>query len=44
VLDSKLVVDRQARGPKGSALKITECLVGDASGIIIFSARNEQGV
>lgn len=43
VIDAKLVVDRQQRGPKGSGLRIAECLVGDATGVIILSARNEQG-
>ncbi len=33
----------RAKGPKGTPLKVAECLVGDESGIIIFTARNEQG-
>lgn len=43
VIETKTVVDRAARGPKGAALKVSECLVGDSTGVIIFSARNEQG-
>ena len=42
VLDSKVVLDRPARtGLK--AQRVAECTVGDDSGLILFSARNEQG-
>lgn len=36
-----IVVDRQ-RGPKGQPLRVAECIVGDESGTIVFTARNEQ--
>jgi len=42
VIDSKLVVDKPARG----ALKpqrVAECTVGDESGCVLLTARNEQG-
>ena len=42
VLDAKVVLTRP-KGPKGNSLKVAECLVGDESGIIVFTARNEQG-
>lgn len=37
-----IVVDRP-RGPKGQPLKVAECIVGDESGSMVFTARNEQG-
>lgn len=44
VVESKVVVDK-TKGPKGEGqgLKIAECIVGDATGTIIFKAKNEQG-
>lgn len=42
VLDAKLVLDRPAR-PGGKPQRIAECTVGDQTGIILFTARNEQG-
>lgn len=41
VLDAKEVVNKKR--PDGSAIKIAECNVGDASGTIMFTARNKQG-
>jgi hypothetical protein len=41
-VEAKLVIDRQ-RGPKGQPLKVAECIVGDPTGVIVFTARNEQG-
>lgn len=38
----QVVVDRP-RGPKGQPLKVAECIVGDETGTIVFTARNEQG-
>jgi len=40
VVDAKTVVSR--RRQDGSSLKISECLVGDSTGVITFTARNEQ--
>ena len=31
------------RGPKGTPLRVAECIVGDETGIVVFTARNEQG-
>jgi hypothetical protein len=42
VVKAQIVVDRP-RGPKGQPLKVAECIVGDETGVIIFTARNEQG-
>ncbi|WIA39045.1 hypothetical protein OEZ86_005189 [Tetradesmus obliquus] len=41
VVKAQVVVDR-ARGPKGQPLKVAECIVGDETGTIVFTARNEQ--
>ena len=30
-------------GPQARQMRIAECLVGDETGIIIFTARNNQG-
>ena len=42
VIDAKVVVDRP-KGPKGGGTKIAECIVGDASASILFTARDDQG-
>ena len=41
VVSAKEVLKRQR--PDGSEVRITECIVGDATGVIIFTARNAQG-
>ncbi|KAJ3694335.1 hypothetical protein LUZ60_009815 [Juncus effusus] len=41
VVDSKLVVQRPVNGPQRS-LRIAECLVGDETGMIVFTAKNDQ--
>lgn len=41
VMDAKEVVNKKR--PDGTAIKIAECSVGDASGTIMFTARNKQG-
>lgn len=41
VVDAKVVLDR--KGKDGASSKISECIVGDATGTIVFKARNEQG-
>lgn len=40
VVDSKLVMQR---GPQVRQMRLAECLVGDETGMIIFTARNDQG-
>lgn len=42
VLDAKIVVDKPARGSL-KAQRVAECTVGDETGTILFTARNEQG-
>ena len=37
-----MVVDKPARGPL-KPQKVAECTVGDASGVVLLTARNEQG-
>uniref|UniRef100_A0A0E0KXD6 Single-stranded DNA binding protein Ssb-like OB fold domain-containing protein n=1 Tax=Oryza punctata TaxID=4537 RepID=A0A0E0KXD6_ORYPU len=41
VVDSKMVLQRGG-GPQGRHMRIAECLVGDETGIIVFTARNDQ--
>ena len=40
VLDAKEVMNKKR--PDGSSVRIVECTVGDASGVILFSAKNKQ--
>ncbi|KAM7269189.1 hypothetical protein ACFE04_024686 [Oxalis oulophora] len=43
VLSTKNVVQRGRNdGPQGRQMRLAECLVGDETGIIIFTARNDQ--
>lgn len=42
VLDAKEVMNKKR--PDGSSVRIVECTVGDASGVILFSAKNRQQV
>ncbi|CAL8468001.1 g7539 [Coccomyxa elongata] len=41
VVDVKVVLTRQGGRPQQQA-RIAECLIGDQTGVIIFTARNEQ--
>eukprot|EP00878_Enallax_costatus_P002262 GHUV01002436.1.p3 GENE.GHUV01002436.1~~GHUV01002436.1.p3 ORF type:complete len:137 (+),score=27.79 GHUV01002436.1:141-551(+) len=41
-VDKATVVVDRPRGPKGQPIKVAECIVGDESGSIVFTARNEQ--
>lgn len=38
VVDSKMV-----KGPQGRTIRTAECLVGDETAMIVFTARNDQG-
>uniref|UniRef100_A0A6M2E8W1 Single-stranded DNA binding protein Ssb-like OB fold domain-containing protein n=1 Tax=Populus davidiana TaxID=266767 RepID=A0A6M2E8W1_9ROSI len=43
VVSAKMVLQKgRADGPQGRQMKIAECLVGDETGLIIFTARNDQ--
>lgn len=42
VVDVKVVLTRQGGRPQQQS-RIAECLIGDQTGVIIFTARNEQG-
>jgi replication factor A1 len=42
VLDAKEVMNKKR--PDGSSVRIVECTVGDASGVLLFSAKNKQQV
>lgn len=43
VVDAKTVVDRPGGRSGSSPSKVAECLVGDETGVIVFSAKNDQG-
>ena len=40
VVNTKLIVQR---GAQARQMRLAECLVGDETGMIIFTARNDQG-
>ncbi|XP_072981801.1 uncharacterized protein At4g28440-like [Typha latifolia] len=43
VVDSKMVLQKsRPNAPQARQMRIAECLVGDETGIIVFTARNEQ--
>ncbi|XP_029123744.1 uncharacterized protein At4g28440 [Elaeis guineensis] len=43
VVDSKMVLQKgRPDGPQVRQMRIAECLVGDETGMIVFTARNEQ--
>jgi hypothetical protein len=42
VIEAKLVATRQGR-PGTQPSRIAECLVGDDSGVMVLTARNDQG-
>ncbi|WZZ19246.1 hypothetical protein YC2023_112335 [Brassica napus] len=47
VISTKTVMQRgggRPSGPQARQMRIAECLVGDETGIIIFTARNDQGL
>ncbi|PKA49298.1 Uncharacterized protein AXF42_Ash014200 [Apostasia shenzhenica] len=43
VVDSKVIKQKgRPDGPQPRQMRISECLVGDETGMIVFTARNEQ--
>ena len=45
VVNAKMVMQRgRSDGPQSRQMRIAECLVGDETGMIIFTARNDQGI
>ncbi|OAY72672.1 uncharacterized protein At4g28440-like [Ananas comosus] len=43
VVDSKMIMQKgRSDGPQARQMRIAECLVGDETGMIVFTARNEQ--
>lgn len=45
VVSSKMVLQKaRPDGIQVRQMKIAECLVGDDTGTIVFTARNEQGI
>lgn len=43
VVDSKMVLQKgRPDGPQMRQMRIAECLVGDETGVIVFTARNDQ--
>lgn len=43
VVSSKLIATRNRNGTQGRNMRLAECLVGDETGIVVFTARNDQG-
>lgn len=44
VVSSKMVLQKgRPDGSQARQMRIAECLVGDETGVVIFTARNEQG-
>lgn len=45
VVNAKMVMQKgRPDGPQPRQMRIAECLVGDETGMIIFTARNDQGI
>lgn len=45
VVNSKKVMQRgRPNGPQMRQMRLAECLVGDETGMIVFTARNDQGI
>lgn len=45
VVSSKMVLQKgRPDGPQVRQMRIAECLIGDETGTIVFTARNEQGI
>jgi len=45
VVNAKMVMQKgRSDGPQSRQMRIAECLVGDETGMIIFTARNDQGI
>ncbi|CAK9182738.1 unnamed protein product [Ilex paraguariensis] len=43
IVSSKMIMQRgHAEGTQGRQMRLAECLVGDETGMIVFTARNEQ--
>ena len=43
VVSSKMVLQKgRPDGPQGRQMRIAECLLGDETGMIVFTARNDQ--
>ncbi|KAI3731467.1 hypothetical protein L1987_62655 [Smallanthus sonchifolius] len=42
VVSSKAIVTRGRNGTQGRNMRLAECLVGDETGIVVFTARNDQ--
>ncbi|KAK7367869.1 hypothetical protein VNO80_09888 [Phaseolus coccineus] len=43
VVNAKMVMQKgRSDGPQSRQMRIAECLVGDETGMIIFTARNDQ--
>ncbi|KAI8025082.1 Uncharacterized protein LOK49_LG02G01269 [Camellia lanceoleosa] len=43
VVNSKMILPKgRANGNQGRQMRLAECLVGDETGMIIFTARNDQ--
>lgn len=45
IVSTKMVLQkgRADGGPQSRQMRISECIVGDETGVIVFTARNDQG-
>ncbi|MFS8020579.1 putative nucleic acid-binding protein [Helianthus anomalus] len=44
VVSWKAIMTRGRNGTQGRNMRLAECLVGDETGILVFTARNDQGM
>ena len=45
VVSTKMILQKgRPDGPQVRQMRIAECIVGDETGTIVFTARNEQGI
>lgn len=44
IVSTKMVLQKgPGDGPQARQMRISECVVGDETGIVVFTARNDQG-
>ncbi|XP_056866377.1 uncharacterized protein At4g28440 [Raphanus sativus] len=42
IVSTKMVLQKGADGPQARQMRISECIVGDETGVVVFTARNDQ--
>ena len=44
IVSTKMVLQKgRSDGPQARQMRISECIVGDETGVVVFTARNDQG-